>query len=72
MCLLKVYIEDARTGEKTFVSGNAALISADGEALRIIDVEGAEKIISGVDFLMIDALKSTIVLRVKGLSKTES
>lgn len=72
MCLLKVYIEDMRTGERTFVSGNAALISSDGEAFRIIDVEGVEKIISGVDFLMIDALNSIIVLKTKGSPKIES
>ncbi|MEM1550730.1 MAG: hypothetical protein QXX56_03675 [Candidatus Bathyarchaeia archaeon] len=71
MCLLKVYVEDSRFGGKLLLAGNVAHISADEESFRILDVEGREKIISGVGFLMIDALNSIFVLRIKGELKID-
>lgn len=64
MCLLKVYVEDAGGCQKTLIANNVMHVSADEGAFKILDIEGGEKNISGVSFLMIDALNSVLVLRV--------
>lgn len=66
MCLLKVYVEDAGGSDRTLIAKNVAYISLDNGVFKIIDVDGKEKNISGANFLMIDALNSTFVLRAKG------
>lgn len=63
MCLLKVYIEDERSGERIFIANNVAHILVGNGAFRILDIDGGEKIISGVNLLSIDALNSVVVLR---------
>ncbi|MEM1586679.1 MAG: hypothetical protein QXX99_04235 [Candidatus Bathyarchaeia archaeon] len=71
MCLLKVYVEDAERGERFLISGSVAHVSSDEEVFKILDIDGGEKIISGVSFLMIDAINSIFVLRVKGELKVK-
>ncbi|MEM2351505.1 MAG: hypothetical protein QXT26_03775 [Thermoproteota archaeon] len=65
MCLLKVYVEDARSGERTLIAGNVAYVSLDGRIFKIHDVDGVEKTLSGVNLLMIDALNSILVFRIE-------
>lgn len=62
MCLLKVYIEGGK-GIRTLVASDVARVSVDGRTFRILDVEGREKVVLGANFLMIDALNSTLVLK---------
>jgi len=66
MCLLKVYIEDAKTGDRSLVAGNVALISVENNQFRLLDVEAGENVLANVDFFILDALNSTLVFRVKG------
>lgn len=62
MCLLKVYVEGIREG-RTLIASNVIQVLVDEKALKILDMEGKEKIISGASLLMIDALNSTLVLK---------
>lgn len=71
LCLLKVYVEDAGGGERLLISGNVAHISVDEGVFKILSINGGEKTVSGVSFLMIDAINSTFVLKVKGELKIE-
>jgi hypothetical protein len=66
MCLLKVYIEDAKTGDRSLVAENVALISAENKQFRLLDVEAGENVLTNVDFFILDALNSTLVFKVKG------
>lgn len=63
MCLLKVYVEDEETGDRTLVAGNVALISVDKERIKLLDVNLGEKLLVGMILLLIDALNSTVILR---------
>ncbi|MEM2341120.1 MAG: hypothetical protein QXX94_01940 [Candidatus Bathyarchaeia archaeon] len=63
MCLLKVYVEDEETGDRTLVAGNVALISMDKECIKLLDVNLGEKLLAGMILLSIDALNSTVILR---------
>ncbi|MBS7640764.1 MAG: CooT family nickel-binding protein [Candidatus Bathyarchaeia archaeon] len=65
MCLLKVYVENTEGGDRTLIAKNVAYISLDNGVFRILDVDGEEKNISGADFLMIDAVNSTFVLKAR-------
>jgi len=72
LCLLKVYVEDAGRGESTLIANNVMRVSVDEGTFKIRTIEGGEKIISGVGFLMIDAINSVLVLRVEEELKVKS
>jgi len=66
MCLLKVYVEDEKTGNKELIAGNVALISIENGRIRLLNIDNEEKFVVNADLSFIDALNSIAVLRVHG------
>lgn len=62
MCLLKVYFEDPYLGRKLIVK-DAALISKEGNTIRILNAEMNETVLSDAEIATIDALNSTLILK---------
>ena len=65
MCLLRVYLRI--DGDKhRLIAEEVALISREGDKLRLRDVNFKETVLSGVDIAMIDALNSILLIERKG------
>ncbi|MBS7624193.1 MAG: CooT family nickel-binding protein [Candidatus Bathyarchaeia archaeon] len=62
MCLLKVYVDNPKTGERKLIADNVALIAIDGGNIRILNVEAEEKTLQNMRLTLIDALNSTVIL----------
>jgi len=66
MCLLKVYVEDERTGIRELIARSVAFISMENGRVRLLDIDNEEKIVVNANLSFIDALNSIAVLRVHG------
>ena len=65
MCLLKVYLR-SEGDERRLIAEEVALVSREGDKLRLRDVNFRETVLSGVDIAMIDALNSILLIERKG------
>jgi hypothetical protein len=66
MCLLKVYVENEKTGSRELIAGNVALLLMENGHVRLLNIDNEEKIVVNADLSFIDALNSIAVLRVHG------
>lgn len=62
MCLLKIYVNDARNGGRRLVAENVALIAADRGCIKILNVDAEERILPNMKISLIDALNSIVVI----------
>jgi len=62
LCLLKVYVNDPKSGSKRLIAENVALIAVDRGRIKILDVEAEEKILLNMRITLIDALNSTVII----------
>jgi len=65
MCLLRVYLRNEED-KRRLIAEEVALVSREGDKLRLRDVNFRETILSGVDIAMIDALNSILLIEKKG------
>ena len=65
MCLLRVYLR-INGDKRRLIAEEVALISREGDKLRLRDVNFKETVLSGVDIAMIDALNSILLIERKG------
>ena len=65
MCLLRVYLR-IDGDKRRLIAEEVALISREGDKLRLRDVNFKETVLSGVDIAMIDALNSILLIEKKG------
>ena len=65
MCLLKVYLR-IEEDKRRLIAEEVALVSREGDKLRLRDVNFRETVLSGVDIAMIDALNSILLIEKKG------
>ena len=65
MCLLRVYLR-IDGDKRRLIAEEVALISREGDKLRLRDVNFKETVLSGVDITMIDALNSILLIERKG------
>lgn len=63
MCLLKVYVEGPGRDNKSLVATNIMYVLAEDNAFKMRNVDGEEKILYGVKFLMVDAINSVLILK---------
>lgn len=62
MCLLKIYINDARNGGRSLLAENVVLIAADRECIKILNVDAEERILPNMKISLIDALNSIVII----------
>jgi len=65
MCLLRVYLRNEED-KRRLIAEEVALVSREGDKLRLRDVNFKETVLSGVDIAMIDALNSILLIEKKG------
>jgi len=65
MCLLRVYLR-TEENKRRLIAEEVALVSREGDKLRLRDVNFKETVLSGVDIAMIDTLNSILLVKKKG------
>ena len=62
MCLLKVYVDEGKSGKK-LVAEEIALVSKDDGKIRLKNLEFEETSLDNVDIVLVDTLNSVLLLK---------
>lgn len=62
MCLLKVYVDEGKSGKK-FVAEGIALVTKDNDKIKLKNLEFEEISLGNVEIVSIDALNSFLLLK---------
>ena len=62
MCLLKVYIDEGKSGRK-LVADEVALISREGDSIILKNLDFEETSLHNIEIVSIDTLNSILILK---------
>ena len=62
MCLLKVYVDEGKSGKK-LVAEEIALVSKDDGKIRLKNLDFEETSLDNVDIVLVDTLNSVLLLK---------
>ena len=62
MCLLKVYVDEGKSGRKLVADG-VALISREGDSIKLKNLDFEETSLHNVEIVSIDTLNSVLILK---------
>jgi len=62
MCLLKVYIDEGKSGRK-LVADEVALISREGDSIILKNLDFEETSLHNIEIVSIDTLNSVLILK---------
>ncbi len=62
MCLLKVYVDEGKSGKK-LVAEEIALVTKDNDKIKLKNLEFEETSLHNVEIVLVDTLNSVLLLK---------